>query len=226
MQHGLQEKGRWQFTMTPEPIVFNTLGIIFFSEGFRVAKQNNLKVHGRKRCRNPSPGTRTENGCGAPWCLIWWRWGTVSFNIQFLYTQVSALCWETYHKTTQYACLIWIGFELLFKLYLFLFVLCLYVICTTCLQCLQWPEDGARFPESEVIDSCELSRGCWKSNPSVPEKQPVLLTRCGTISPAHIQLFLSCTYSFLWTISSPVYCSECLFIEIFTVHIIYMMVLW
>lgn len=60
--------------MTPEPIVFTMLGIIFFSEGFRVAKQNNLKVHDRKRCHNPSPGNRTENGCGAPRSLIWWRW--------------------------------------------------------------------------------------------------------------------------------------------------------
>jgi hypothetical protein len=54
---------------------------------------------------------------------------------------------------------------------------CLHVwLCTTCMQCLQKPEGGARSLGTEVTDSCELPSGCWESSLSPLEEQPVLVT--------------------------------------------------
>ena len=50
-------------------------------------------------------------------------------------------------------------------------------------QCLQRPEEGVRFLGAEVTDGCELTYGCWDSNPSPVEKQPVLLTAEPSLQP-------------------------------------------
>lgn len=135
--------------------------------------QNNLKVHGQKRRCNPNPETpvRVASGFHKVSEFVAMANHLIQYWISLWNSSVLR---ETHHKTPQYPCLIWIGFELLFKFYLFLFVLCLHVVCTW--QCLRWSEDSVRSPESEVIDSYELSCGCWESSPRLLEVQPRLLT--------------------------------------------------
>jgi hypothetical protein len=60
-------------------------------------------------------------------------------------------------------------------------VFCLYI----CLICLC---EGAGSPGTGVIDSCELSCGCWGLNPVPLEEQVVLLI---ADSPALTSIFLS-----------------------------------
>lgn len=47
---------------------------------------------------------------------------------------------------------------------------------TTCIQCLQRPEEGAGSPGNKVTKSCELLYGCWELNSGSVKEQPVLLT--------------------------------------------------
>ena len=43
--------------------------------------------------------------------------------------------------------------------------------------------EGVRSPGTGVIDSCELSYGCWELNPGPLEEQPVFLTSEPSLQP-------------------------------------------
>jgi hypothetical protein len=50
---------------------------------------------------------------------------------------------------------------------------CLFCALVFCLRvCLY---EGVRSPGTGIVDSCELSCGCWELNPGPLEEQPVLL---------------------------------------------------
>lgn len=72
------------------------------------------------------------------------------------------------------------SFFLSFKMYLFLcecVFACMYVcMCATRMKCLKKPEEGTESLGTGVIESRELSRGCWNN--------PGLLDDDGAVSPA------------------------------------------
>lgn len=50
------------------------------------------------------------------------------------------------------------------------------ILCATCVQCLQRPEQGTRCLGTGVKDVCEQTWRCWETNPCSLKKQPVLVT--------------------------------------------------
>jgi hypothetical protein len=58
---------------------------------------------------------------------------------------------------------------------LFLFLFCLHFMCIGAFLYV-YLYDVVRSSGTEVIDSCELSHGCWRLNPGPLEEQPMLLT--------------------------------------------------
>ena len=49
-------------------------------------------------------------------------------------------------------------------------------LCTVFVQCLQRPEEGARYLRTEVLDSCELPRGYWELHGRLEERLVLLTT--------------------------------------------------
>jgi hypothetical protein len=52
-----------------------------------------------------------------------------------------------------------------------------------CASCLWRSEEGIRFPESEVADSCEPPCRCLELNPGPPERHKVLLITEPSLQP-------------------------------------------
>lgn len=57
------------------------------------------------------------------------------------------------------------------------------ILCTTCVQCLQRPEQGTRCLGTEVTNDCEQSLRCSETNPRSLKKQPVLVTAELSLQP-------------------------------------------
>ena len=59
------------------------------------------------------------------------------------------------------------------------------------------PEEGIRYPRTEVTYGCKLLDGGWESNPGPMEEQPMLLTAKTSLQPPHT-IFLLRTLCFLY----------------------------
>lgn len=58
---------------------------------------------------------------------------------------------------------------------------------TSCVQCLQRPEEADSSPGTGVLDDCEPSCWCWESNWSVEEPTPLPIMSQLSVPTAHVQ---------------------------------------
>jgi hypothetical protein len=75
-------------------------------------------------------------------------------------------------------------FEILLLLILCIWVLCRHVwLCTSCVQCLKRPEEGALSCGTGVTGGYECSHRCWDLNPHPLNEWPLFSTAQPSLSP-------------------------------------------
>lgn len=56
-------------------------------------------------------------------------------------------------------------------------------LCSTYVQCLWEPEEGARYPGTGLTDGCERPCESWESNFALMQEQPLFLSAEPTLQP-------------------------------------------